>query len=62
MLHLREIVPRTEVTKTPAATATLTLADRRRSRLRIMLDGGQEAAVRYRFTVEHPAQVTVTGL
>ena len=26
------------------------------------LDGGQEAAVRYRFTVEHPAQVTVTGL
>jgi len=26
------------------------------------LEGGQEAAVRYRFTVEHPAQVTVTGL
>ena len=25
------------------------------------LDGGQEATVRYRFTVEHPAQVTVTG-
>ena len=28
----------------------------------LALDGGQEAAVRYRFTVEHPAQVTVTGL
>jgi len=28
----------------------------------LSLDGGQEAAVRYRFTVEHPAQVTVTGL
>jgi uncharacterized protein (TIGR02231 family) len=26
------------------------------------LDGGQAATVRYRFTVEHPAQVTVTGL
>jgi uncharacterized protein (TIGR02231 family) len=26
------------------------------------LGGGQEAAIRYRFTVEHPAQVTVTGL
>jgi len=45
MLHLREIVPRTEVTRTPAATATLTLAERRRSRLRITLDGGQEAAL-----------------
>jgi uncharacterized protein (TIGR02231 family) len=26
------------------------------------LDGGQTATVRYRFTVEHPAQVAVTGL
>jgi hypothetical protein len=26
------------------------------------LAGGQEATVRYRFTVEHPAQVTVAGL
>jgi uncharacterized protein (TIGR02231 family) len=28
----------------------------------LSLDGGQRAAIRYRFTVEHPAQVTVTGL
>jgi uncharacterized protein (TIGR02231 family) len=28
----------------------------------LSLDGGQEATVRYRFTVEHPAQVTVTGI
>jgi len=28
----------------------------------LSLDGGQEATARYRFTVEHPAQVTVTGL
>ena len=26
------------------------------------LDGGQQATIRHRFTVEHPAQVTVTGL
>jgi uncharacterized protein (TIGR02231 family) len=26
------------------------------------LDAGKAAAIRYRFTVEHPAQVTVTGL
>ena len=26
------------------------------------LDGGKAATIRYRFTVEHPAQVTVTGL
>jgi len=26
------------------------------------LNGGQEATIRYRFTVEHPAQVTVIGL
>src|SRR6266566_3821034 len=28
----------------------------------LSLDGGQEATVRYRFSVEHPAQVTVTGI
>ena len=28
----------------------------------LSLDGGQEAAIRHRFTVEHPAQVTITGL
>jgi uncharacterized protein (TIGR02231 family) len=28
----------------------------------LALDGGQEATVRYRFSVEHPAQVTVTGI
>jgi uncharacterized protein (TIGR02231 family) len=28
----------------------------------LALDGGQETAARYRFTVEHPAQVMVTGL
>jgi len=28
----------------------------------LSLDGGQQATVRYRFTVEHPAQVTVTGI
>jgi uncharacterized protein (TIGR02231 family) len=28
----------------------------------LSLEGGQEATVRYRFTVEHPAQVTVTGI
>ena len=28
----------------------------------LALDGGQEATVRYRFTVEHPAQVMVTGI
>ncbi len=28
----------------------------------LSLDGGQEATVRYRFAVEHPAQVTVVGL
>jgi uncharacterized protein (TIGR02231 family) len=29
---------------------------------KLKLDGGQAASVRYRFTVEHPAQVVVTGL
>jgi uncharacterized protein (TIGR02231 family) len=28
----------------------------------LSLEGGQTATIRYRFTVEHPAQVTVTGL
>jgi hypothetical protein len=28
----------------------------------LSLDGGQAGRVRYRFTVEHPAQVTVAGL
>jgi len=28
----------------------------------LSLDGGQTKTIRYRFTVEHPAQVTVTGL
>jgi len=28
----------------------------------LSLDGGQAATIRYRFTVEHPAQVTVAGL
>ncbi|MBV9207003.1 MAG: mucoidy inhibitor MuiA family protein [Actinobacteria bacterium] len=28
----------------------------------LTLDGGQSATIRYRFTVEHPAQVTVAGL
>jgi uncharacterized protein (TIGR02231 family) len=28
----------------------------------LSLDGSREATVRYRFTVEHPAQVTVTGI
>lgn len=28
----------------------------------LSLDGGQTAKIRYRFTVEHPAQVTVAGL
>jgi uncharacterized protein (TIGR02231 family) len=28
----------------------------------LSLEGGQAATIRYRFTVEHPAQVTVIGL
>jgi uncharacterized protein (TIGR02231 family) len=28
----------------------------------LMLDGGKSATIRHRFTVEHPANVTVTGL
>jgi urease accessory protein len=45
MLHLRQIVPPSEITPTPSATATLTLDERRRSRLRITLDDGREAAL-----------------
>jgi urease accessory protein len=45
MFHLRQLVPRKEVTPTPVATATLTLAERRKSRLRIVLDNGEEAAL-----------------
>jgi urease accessory protein len=45
MLHLRQLVPPSEVTPTPIATATLTLDERRRSRLRISLDDGREAAL-----------------
>jgi hypothetical protein len=28
----------------------------------LALDAGQSATIRYRFTVEHPAQLTVIGL
>jgi hypothetical protein len=28
----------------------------------LSLDAGQAATIRHRFTVEHPAQVTITGL
>jgi len=28
----------------------------------LSLEGGQAATIRHRFTVEHPAQVTVVGL
>ena len=28
----------------------------------LVLDPGQTAAIHYRFTVEHPAQLTVAGL
>lgn len=45
MFHLRQLVSRKEVTPTPVATATLTLAERRKSRLRIVLDNGEEAAL-----------------
>jgi urease accessory protein len=45
LLHLRQIVARNEVTPTPVATATLTLAERRKSRLRVVLDDGSEAAL-----------------
>ena len=41
MLHLREIIS----AHAPTATATLTLDERRRSRLRVTLEDGREAAV-----------------
>jgi urease accessory protein len=42
MLHLREILPAPEA---PTSTATLTLDERRRSRLCVTLDDGREAAL-----------------
>jgi urease accessory protein len=46
MLQLREIVPPNEADiDLPTAAATLTLDDRRRSRLRFLLDDGREAAL-----------------
>jgi urease accessory protein len=44
MLHLREITHFDEAAP-PTATATLTLDERRRSRLRLTLDDGREAAL-----------------
>ncbi|HEY2731992.1 MAG TPA: urease accessory protein UreE [Polyangia bacterium] len=44
MLHLRERL-QLERPSVPTATATLTLDERRRSRLRVALDDGREAAV-----------------
>jgi urease accessory protein len=45
MLHLREILPPAGTEAHRAATATLTLDERRRSRLRLTLDDGREAAL-----------------
>ncbi|HVU52396.1 MAG TPA: urease accessory protein UreE [Polyangia bacterium] len=45
MLHLREILSTPPAEGAPTATATLTLDDRRRSRLRFLLDDGREAAL-----------------
>jgi urease accessory protein len=45
MLRLREIVNPAEAHGPPDATATLTLDERRRSRLRLALDDGREAAL-----------------
>jgi urease accessory protein len=45
MLHVRQLVPPSEITPTPSATATLTFSERRHSRLRITLDDGREAAL-----------------
>jgi uncharacterized protein (TIGR02231 family) len=50
-VRLRETTP-APVTQTDLGELTWELS----------LDGGQEATVRYRFSVEHPAQVTVTGI
>jgi urease accessory protein len=45
MLHLSEIIPRPEAARPVAATVTLTLDERRKSRLRVALDDGREAAI-----------------
>jgi urease accessory protein len=45
MLQLTEILPPGAAPRTPAATATLTLDERRKSRLRFLLDDGREAAL-----------------
>jgi urease accessory protein len=45
MLHLHEIVPAHEPSGAPTGSVTLTLDDRRRSRLLVFLDDGREAAV-----------------
>jgi urease accessory protein len=45
MLHLRRILLPNENRATPAGTATLTLDERRRSRRRLTLDDGREAAL-----------------
>jgi urease accessory protein len=45
MLQLHEILQTPEAPGAPTATATLTLDDRRRSRLRFLLDDGREAAL-----------------
>ncbi len=45
MLQLREILPPAGTEAPRAATATLTLDERRRSRLRLTLDDGREAAL-----------------
>jgi urease accessory protein len=45
MLHLRRILQADEASAAPTGTATLTLDERRRSRLRLALDDGREAAL-----------------
>ena len=45
MLHLHEIVPAHEPSGSPTGSVTLTLDERRRSRLLVFLDDGREAAV-----------------
>jgi urease accessory protein len=44
MLHLSELIPAHE-TRATAGTVTLTLDERRKSRLRVALDDGREAAI-----------------
>jgi len=45
MLHLNEVVPAHEPSSAPTGSVTLTLDERRRSRLLVFLDDGREAAV-----------------